>query len=194
MSRHAFTKESPQHAFLIRFTFAYLFLTLFVVPAQAKFLAQSTKNLGATTSSWGVVLTSQNATPFPTPYSITWPQSQTTQITYLDVVNFKSLTVNGQILTVNTDSPDSPRQNAPKISFDACVNGIWNSIANTCSGTITNIGVTQNGTLTSSIAITPSSRLSLRLSADKTFKVNWTTVLNVSVNRSQIRVKTVTNS
>lgn len=162
------------------------------VHAQVK--ANLHKSVTASASKWGAVIASPSGTPTSAPFVIAWAPIQGLQIVYLDVVNTGLVSLTGQNYVIDTQDPNSARNNVPQITFTACSSGSWNTATDVCSGTSSVLGTQSNGTLSSSFALASSARLSLRLSVTKVNKVAWTTTLNVNITRAQIRTATTTNS
>lgn len=166
-----------------------------IATVQAKSIAQSTKTQTMATASWGAVITTQGSIPQAAiPFTNAWSPLPGTQILYIDAVNYGSLELTGQTFVITTVDPNSSRQNSPKITFDACVGATWDPITNSCSGSVTAVGTSSNQTVTSNISIPQSGRLSMRLTVTKTTKVAWSTTLNITVNRTQVRPAITQNS
>ena len=173
---------------------ACTFSLTFTTPAQAKLRINSSQTFSVGTASWAAVITNQGSAGQAVPYVTSWSPLPGTQTVFIDALNFGTLDLLGQTFVITTVDPSSSRQNSPKITFDACVGATWNANANTCAGTVTSIGTSSNASVTSSLPIPAQSRLSLRLVVTKTTRVAWTTTLNITVNRAQVRQPVTSNT
>ena len=191
MSQKSLNRKLSSSLLLVIFSFG----TFSAQPVSAKLTSRSEKAYLIATTSWGAVITTQGTSPkSAVPYTTAWSPLPGTQIVYLDAVNYGTLDLTGQTFAITTVDPNSSRQNSPKITFDACVGAPWDANTNTCAGTITAVGTSSNQTVTSNIFIPQSGRLSMRLTVTKTTKVAWSTTLNITVSRAQVRAGTTQNS
>lgn len=161
--------------------------------AMAKIGTTKSSTHVVTTTKWGNVLTDVGVTSTNTPWSYVWTQSTGAQYTYADIVNVGSLATTGNAITVSTQDATSSRQDAPDLLFSSC-SGTWNHTTNTCSGSVTSLGNTTNGTVGTNLTLAVGQRLTLQIRAQKTKKALWTSTISVSVSRSQVRTATTTNS
>ncbi|MBU6347482.1 MAG: hypothetical protein KGQ38_02580 [Actinomycetales bacterium] len=195
LSQHQQRRRAIKWRALILLTLSSLISSLLVLPdAQAQTSATVSSSQSVSTTGWGAYLVQPGTTPPPTAYVNTWISSPGVQLTYLDLLNPNAVALAGVVYNITSVDPSSSRQNVPRISIDVCVGATWNQITDSCAGTITNLGTSTGGTISSLIALSANSRQSIRLTVTKTTKVVWTTTINVSVGRTQVRAATTTNA
>ncbi len=180
--------------FALAVTFLLFVSLIPLPPALAKIAVTRNSTLSVNTSGWGAYLATPGTTPPPNPYVNTWIASPGVQLAYLDLLNPNSLNLAGVTYNITSTDPNSSRQNVPRIAIDVCVGGTWNQSTDSCNGTISALGNSTGGTIASSVSLPATSRQSIRLTVTKTTKVVWTTTINISVNRAQVRAATTTNS
>ncbi len=180
----------------VAFTLA-IAVALFAIPAQpagAAIKANSAKSYSAATLSWGAYFADPGTTPSPAPYVANWITSNSTQLDYLDLINSGGIALIGATFAIATITQGGNQEGVPKITFESCVGGTWNQIANTCSGTITSLGNQANGSLSPTVSIAKGARLSVRLSVTKTSRTSWSSTISVKTDRTDFRAGTTTNS
>ena len=180
----------------VAFTLA-IAVALFAIPAQpagAAIKATSAKSYSAATLSWGAYFADPGTTPSPAPYVSNWITSNSTQLDYLDLINSGGIALIGATFAIATTSQGGNQEGVPKITFESCVGGTWNQTANTCSGTITNLGNQANGSLSPTLSVAKGARLSVRLSVTKTSRTSWSSTISVKTDRTDFRAGTTTNS
>lgn len=162
--------------------------------ATAGFVGIESKGANISTISWGAAFADVDSPPIRAPHIITWSVSTGTQYAYIDVVNVGELAVGRLGFTVSTRDQDQSRQDAPNLTFSLCNNGVWNQTSNTCSGTASILGTTSSGTINANLSLGTQSRITMQITAVKTKKSLWTSTLSISVNRTQVRTPTTTNT
>ena len=180
----------------VAFTLA-IAVALFAIPAppaDAAIKATSTKSYSAATLSWGAYFADPGTTPSPAPYVANWITSNSTQFDYLDLINSGDIALIGATFDITTTAKSGNQESVPKITFESCVGGTWNQLANKCSGTITSLGNQANGLLSPTLSIAKGARLSVRLSVSKTSRTAWKSTINVQTDRTDFRAGTTSNS
>jgi hypothetical protein len=179
-----------------RLLIVILVLTFSQTPSHAGGIGRWSQSSTATTGSWSVIAVGLNQAPVNAPYTITWTVNTGTAYNFFALRNNGIFTVNGLTMDINqVQLGGSGRPN--NTTFDLCQNGVWNTSANTCSGTRIPVGTAVD--LNSSITFSPLSlvsggELSMRASTPPNIKNIYTTTLSVNVNRNQIRPGISTNS
>lgn len=161
--------------------------------AMAKIGSTRMSSHTLTTTRWGNAFTDVGVASTNAPYVYVWAQSTGAQYTYVDIVNVGSLSTTGNTISVSTQDATSSRQDAPDLLFSSCT-GSWNQTTNACSGSITSLGNTTNGTVSTNLTLAVGQRVTVQIRAQKTKKALWTSTLSISVSRSQVRAATTTNS
>jgi hypothetical protein len=146
----------------------------------------------ATSGSYGAAATAPGGAANGA-YVITWSSPLTAQP--LDLANTGTLSLASVTFAATNSKPSGTAP--PEIAFDACVNGTWSG--STCSGTTVRIATTSGGSLsvvTTTVPVAGGSRLALRASPTSlyNFPQTFTTVVNVTVTRAQVRTATVTTT
>lgn len=168
----------------------------FVTPAIAGSIAQSPRSITTTTGNWAAVAYGQGLAPTAGAYTILWTVAQGKARDFFSIRNMGNFTITGFSASV-TQSQTSNSGKPPNTSFDWCKDGIWNSTANTCSGTIVPMGVASDVTLVinfASLNLTVGSEISMRATTQPNLQNAYSSTLSVSVARSHVRGGIVTNS
>jgi hypothetical protein len=119
---------------------------------------------------------------------IIWAVSSGTAYDYFDLLNVGTADLSGFNFSATNVLLDAGGKKAPVVTFDACVNGVWNTRRNSCSGTMYSLGSTSASGL--SIAM-PSLAVGARIAVRATTKPNTqytaVTTVNLTVSRVQVR-------
>lgn len=167
-----------------------------VAPAVAGSHAQSPRSTSAASGNWAAVAYGQGQNPTTGAYTILWTVAQGKARDFFSFRNIGNFAITGFSASV-TQSQTSNSGKPPNTAFDWCKDGIWNVAANTCSGTIISMGVASDVTLVmdfSGLNLLVGSDVNMRATTQPNLQNAYSSTISVSVNRSQIRSGTVTNS
>lgn len=157
------------------------------VTAIARWSSQSVGSGG-----WGMVAVPQGAAATTGPLEIDWSKIKGTSHTFVDLVSVKTLATTGQTFTIQTVATSGGNIRTPTLTLDACVGAAWTA-TNTCSGTVVTLGSATNGSFSSTVAIQPGARLSVRVSSSGSPGGKFVSTIDVSVSRSQVRAAATSN-
>lgn len=187
-----FTFSIPKIFILIGFCFLSPMLTPEIASSASYSLWQQQVSVSATR--WAASAVPAGAPPSTGPLVMTWTVSGGTARQFFDIVNTGAIEIMGQSFLVTNVYEKSGNAKPPTITFEACVNGVWNSSTNTCSGTVVLMGRTTTeffSSLTTPLAV--GARLSARATTSPGGSSSYTTTINVLVSRSQVRAAAITN-
>lgn len=166
-------------------TIASLFIIASGVGATSGARVHST--LRVTTAEWRAVATPQNSTPVNQALILTWSVSHGTAYQYFDIVNSGTIDVTSQTFHVTNVLDKGGNAKAPTVTFEACLNGTWVAV-NSCSGTVVALGSTTTEIFTTVNTPLPvGSRLRLQATTTPSGTSSYTTTVNISIDRSQVR-------
>lgn len=166
-------------------TIASLFIIASSVGATTSSRMHST--LRVTTAEWRVVATPQNATPVNQALILTWSVSRGSAYQFFDIVNSGSIDVTSQTFHVSNVLDTGGNAKAPTVTFEACLNGTWVAV-NSCSGTAVALGSTTTEIFTTvNIPLPVAGRLHLQATTTPNGTNSYTTTVNISIDRSQVR-------
>lgn len=173
-----------------------VFLFTFFLPtaAFATTHAVGSVPLSVTASRWGASAVPQGAPNGTGPLVMNWSVNQGIAYQYFDVVNSGSLAIFGQSFSVTNVNDKSGGPKPPTVTFEACVNGEWQSSTNSCSGSVVLMGSTTTTFFTSlNTPLNVNGRLSARARTSPGGSSTYTTTINVIVDRTQIRAGVTTH-
>ena len=184
-----------RRTFAIALSLSLLITSLIINnPANAALHSTRSATNAVSTTAWGAYLVPAGSNSSPGPYVNTWTPTNSLQLEYLDLINPNMVALSGAQFSFASVEPNSSRQNVPRITFDVCEGAVWNPIANTCAGTVTSLGTSTGGSLTSTVSVLSQSRISIRLTVNKVGKLAWTTTINTIITRAQVRAAAISNS
>ncbi|PRY39595.1 hypothetical protein [Umezawaea tangerina] len=146
--------------------------------------------VGTATLSWSAVLVDgAGAVQTGKPLSVSWGIGDRTP-RFGGVRNSGTAALTGQTYTAAVSGLlPSP------VWVDACVGGTWNTTANTCSGTVTQLVTSSAGSAPAATAVPVGGQLDLRVSLTAALSGSTTASIGVSVtNGANTRAATTTNS
>lgn len=152
----------------------------------------ATHSIGSGT--WSALIYGQNQSPSNIPYQLTWGTDGLSSYDYITVSNNGTFTILSATLLV-TQVKVSGTTRLNNITFDLCVNGVWNTSTNTCPTSTVLIGKASDQIITiSNLNLLPLNILSIRAFTDTNSRQSYTTSLSISVSRSGIRTASILNS
>lgn len=169
--------------------------------AHAAMTAGASASPTVTTATWGITPAGVNGTGSP---SLSWSPLEGTTMApkFFTIVNTGTTTLIGTTWSALVSRDGSNGNVKTPLRFDACVGAAWNTLLNTCAGTVTTIGTTleKEGTMSVESTVTASavgSALSVRAVPTKiSTNQDMTAVVTTSVSSAtQVHLPdTVTNS
>lgn len=177
--------------FLRRVSFVFLILVFSLsVPTPSLAATHAVRNtpVSVTTARWGASAVVQGAQAGTGPLVMNWAVSQGIAYQYFDVVNNGLIDIAGQSFSVTSVYDRSGAVKPPTVTFEACVNGVWQPSTNACTGSVVLMGSTTSTFFTSlATPLAVNSRLSARARTSPGGSSSYTTTINVLIDRTQIR-------
>lgn len=171
-----------------------VFLTLTAAPGITVTHAIGQQSVSAAVTRWGASAVPSGALTGQGPLVMTWSINQGIAYQYFDIVNVGQTDVLGQSFFVTNVYEKSGNAKPPTVTFEACINGVWSSISNTCSGQVVTMGTTTTEFFSSlSTPLSVNDRLSARARTSPGGSSSYTTTINVLVSRDQIRAGVTIN-
>ena len=162
--------------------------------ASAGSAARMSQGVAATSSVWSVVARPVGATTTSGALAIDWSVNKGTPYAFVELVNVGTVDLVGQSFTVTTIASTSGSTKLPSLTFEACVNGSWNTAASTCSGTITVMGSVSTGTFASPVGLSTGRFLGIRIVSSGNPGSNFRSTISATVSRAQIRPGSTINN
>lgn len=163
-------------------------------PVNAGQVGSSIRSTTTNTASWAIAAVGENQSVTNAPYILNWSVSGGTAYNYFALQNTGTTSVVGFLVIINQTRVGG---NAPPndIFFERCVGGLWDSLTNTCSGTVNLVGRASDITFTfSNVNLSPGAGLSMRARTTINGRNNFSTQVNTYVSRADIRNAQITHS
>lgn len=178
----------PQRRHVIVFTLVTIVSLFFIASSiGATAGARVHSKSMVTAAEWRAVATLQNATPVNQALILTWSVSRGTAYQYLDIVNSGTIDLTGQTFHVSSILDRGGNTKSPTVTFEACLSGTWVA-PNSCTGTVVALGSTATEIFTTTnTPLAVAGRLHLQATTVPSGAYSYTTTVNISVNRIQVR-------
>ena len=158
---------------------------------------ERSQTLSTTTISsdyWSVTAVGFNQSATNTPYILSWTVSGGFAYNFFYLRNTGSTNLTNFLMEI-TQSRVGGNGAANEVVFELCSNGVWNSVTNTCSGTITQIGRATDLLIAfNNVNLSPGSQFDVRARTAVNGRNNFSTQIDTKVARSGIRSGVITNS
>jgi hypothetical protein len=165
-------------------------------PASASFDALDQESLEASTTFWSVEPAPKNGSPQKAELALSWTVVSNTAYSYFDAVNTGAGQLSGVTFSATSVSL-SANSGSARLTFELCDKGLWDSVDNTCSGEVVELG-TYNGANTVSAEVIENlavgERLALRARTQQNRRNSLGTTVSFSADRSHARAALTTNS
>lgn len=143
---------------------------------------------------WSVIAVGSNQSATNTPYVLSWTVGGGSAYNYFNLRNNGLVTLKNFLIDI-TQTRVGGNGPANEVFFELCTNGVWNSVANTCSGTISQIGKASDLVIVfSNVNLSTGSQLELRARTAVSGRTNFSTQVDAKVSRSDIRAGIVSSS
>lgn len=172
---------------------AFLSLFLFASGVCASTSGTNRRLITVSSAAWRAVAVPANTPPTNQPLVLNWAVSHGTAYQFFDIVNNGSIDVSSQTFHVTNVLDKNGNMKAPTVTFDACLNGTWTAI-NTCSGTVQQLGSTTTEIFTTvNTYLSVGSRIHIQATTTPSGSSSYTTTVNISIDRSQVRASLTSN-
>jgi hypothetical protein len=167
----------------------FCMMVLLTTPTSVNAGQRSLSSVGGavSTSTWAVVAVGQNQNITNTPYQLTWSVSNGVAYNFFyfqnsGTVDLNSLSADIVLTRVGGNGP------ANEVILEWCLNGVWDSISNTCSGIIVLITrSTDAGFSLNSIVLPVGSQLDIRARTAVSGRNNFAVQINTKAARADVR-------
>lgn len=168
-----------------------LLLVLSTHPVMAGQNALSIKSHNVTTANWSVIAVGSNQSATNTPYLLTWTVSSGTAYNFFNLRNTGSVAVSDLNMTISQSRLGGSGP-ANSVEFELCSGGLWNSVTNTCNGSVVLLGKASDLVIIfANLLLNPTSELSIRARTAVSGRNNFSTQLDIYVSRAGVRLPIV---